>query len=58
MWDNELDKRYNLIYRYFKTTNELYHDLEWDGETLRVWLDDTPIETYTLKDLIEIIPNF
>jgi hypothetical protein len=51
----KLQKDYDLIYSFFKTTTEPFDDLEWDGKTLNVWLNEKIIERYTYKDLIELI---
>ncbi len=42
-----MQKQYDLIYRYFKTTTESYDTLEWDGKNLEVILKDSVIENYT-----------
>ena len=54
----DLDTQYNLIYRFFKTTTEPYDDLEWDGSTLEVLLNDVVIERYSYDDLCDIIDGF
>ncbi len=53
-----LQRQYDLIRQYFKTTAEPYDDLEWDGEILRVCLDGKVIEAYTRTELADIICNF
>lgn len=53
-----LQRQYDAIYRYFKTTAEPYDELEWDGKTLQIWLDDKIIETYAREDLVEFITGF
>lgn len=54
----KLQRQYDLIYRYFKTTTKPYNDLDWDGNNLYVCLDGKITETYAYADLVEIIPNF
>ena len=46
-----LQRQDDMIHSFFKTTCELYDDLEWDGEVLQVWKDGTVIEMYRLEDL-------
>ena len=38
-----------------KTTTEPFDFLDWDGQVLRVWLEDEVVETYTKEDLTEIL---
>ncbi len=52
---NTLQAQYDAIYSYFKWTTEPFDFLEWDGEVLEVWNNETIVEKYTLKDLVEII---
>ena len=54
----KLQEQWESIHRFFKTTTEYYDDLEWNGEVLYVVANDEVIETYTLADLKEIIPDF
>jgi hypothetical protein len=51
----KLQKDYDLIYSFFKTTTEPFDDLEWDGKILNVWLNEKLIERYNCKDLRELI---
>lgn len=53
-----LQYQWNKIHRFFKTTSEPYDHLDWDGDTLHVWLNDDIIETYSYNDLCEIIEDF
>jgi calcineurin-like phosphoesterase family protein len=48
-----LDKEFNQIRHFFKTTTEPFNDLEWDGEELLVIYNGLKVETYTKKDLYE-----
>ncbi|HOZ36756.1 MAG TPA: hypothetical protein PLR18_02915 [bacterium] len=50
-----LQAQYDKIYSYFKTTTEPFDFLDWDGKLLMVWLNDSIVEKYTLKELAEII---
>lgn len=52
--ESPLQYEYDAIHMWFKTTTELYDDLEWDGRVLEVVLNDETIETYTRTDLFEI----
>jgi len=54
-YKSDLQRQYDLIYNYFKTTMPAFDSLEWDGKNLEVWLDDEKIETYTYADLKEFI---
>ncbi len=56
--NDTISKQWNSIYRYFKTTNEPYDELDFDGEELWIWLDGKVIERYCIKDLSTIIDNF
>jgi hypothetical protein len=51
----ELQRQYDLIYSFFKTTTEPFDCLDWDGETLAVVFEDVTIEEYMLNDLKELI---
>ena len=53
-----LDRQYNCIYRFFKTTTEPYDNLLWDGSMLEVVLDNRVIEIYKYNDLCVIIDGF
>jgi len=46
-----LQSQYDKIYSYFKTTCEPFDFLEWDGDDLQVWNNESVIEKYTLRDL-------
>jgi hypothetical protein len=54
----DLQKQYDLIHSYFKTTTEPYDELDWDGDTLLVLLDNKVIEKYSYEDLKELIEEF
>lgn len=41
------------ISRFLKNTTEEYTDFDWDWETLKVFMEDDLIETYTKKDLLD-----
>jgi len=43
----DLQKQYDLIRSYFKTTTESFDELDWDGEVLLVLLNDKIIEEYS-----------
>ena len=60
MNSNNINKEYNLIDRFFKTTTEPYDYLDYGGKKLglKVWLDSEIIEFYSYKDLKAIIENF
>lgn len=47
----DLQREYDLIYSFFRTTTEPYDDLEWDGEVLNVWYKDEVIEKYSFREL-------
>jgi len=51
-----LQRQYDRIYSYFKTTCEPFDFIEWDGKSLLVWRDEAPIERYSLVDLGKLIP--
>lgn len=53
----DIQKQYDLIERYFRTTTEPYDELSWDGKTLLILLNDKVIEEYTLEDLKELIED-
>ncbi len=50
-----LQKSYDKIYSYFKTTTEQFDYLEWDGKILKVWNKNKVVETYEYKDLEKLI---
>lgn len=54
---NKLQYNYDLIHAFFKTTNEPYDDLEWDGYELLLILKNKIIERYFLPDLKSIISD-
>jgi hypothetical protein len=54
----QMQKQYDLIYSFFKTTSEEFDSLEWDGSILSVILNDKIIEIYSYNDLKELIKNF
>ncbi len=54
----DIQKQYDTIWRFFKTTCEYYDDLDWDGEILQVVYKNETIEEYTYSDLKEIIKGF
>jgi len=49
----DLQKEYDRIYSFFKTTNEPFDKLDWDGETLDVILNNQTNERYTKEDIKE-----
>ena len=51
----DIQKQYDLIRSYFKTTTEPFDELDWDENLLLVWLDDEVIERYTYEELKELI---
>ncbi len=53
-----LQRQYDLIQQYFKTTTEPYDNLEWDGKNLYACLSGKMIETYTYSDLANLVHNF
>lgn len=53
----DLQKQYDLIRSYFKTTTEPFDELDWDGEVLLVLLNDKIIEEYSYNKLKEEIPE-
>jgi hypothetical protein len=56
--DNEiLQRQYDQIYSFFKTTTDPFDSLEWDGMILEVWHNDEIVEVYSYKDLENIIFN-
>lgn len=55
---NELQRQYDLIYSYFKTTTEPFDEINWTGKDLFLVYDDNIIEKYSyieLKELIEYL---
>lgn len=54
----DLQKQDDLIYSFFKTTTEPYDELDWDGDTLLVLLDNKIIEKYSYEELKEWIEDF
>lgn len=50
-----LQAQYDGIYSYFRTTNEPYDFLEWEGDILNVWNKNSIVETYSHKDLKELV---
>lgn len=55
---NKLQKQYDKILFFFRTTTEPYDSLEWDGKTLEVWNDEKLVEKYKKKDLSPILFEF
>jgi len=53
-----LQEQYDRIYAFFKTTTEPFDQIDWDGNTLSIILNDNTIEEYSLCDLQELIQNF
>ncbi len=51
--DIDIQKQHDAISQFFKYTCEPYDTLEWDGSVLLVFLNDEPIETYTIQDMME-----
>ena len=47
----KLQLQYDKIYSYFKNTAEPFDFLEWDGRSLKVWLNNEVIEKYLIRDL-------
>jgi len=54
----DLQEQYDRIYAFFKTTTEPFDQIDWDGETLSIILNEKTIEEYSLGDLQELIQNF
>lgn len=55
MNNQTLQIQYNKIHSYFKNTTEQYDYLEWDGTVLKVWDNDSVVEIYEYKDIINLI---
>ncbi len=53
-----LQRQYELIRAYFRTTCEHFDSLDWNGNELEITLNDVTIEKYTFKDLCGLIPYF
>lgn len=53
----ELQRQYDLIYSFFRTTTEPFDHLEWDGDMLAVVLKDITIEEYSFDNLKKLIPE-
>ncbi len=53
----DLQKQYDLIRSYFKTTTEAFDELDWDGDVLLVLLDGKIIEEYSYEELKAEIPK-
>jgi len=51
-------EQYDKIYSFFKSTTEPFDELDWDGNSLLVFLNGNKIEEYSLKDLRELINGF
>lgn len=49
----DLQNQYNFIHSFFKTTNEPFDYLDWDGNTIDVWQKNKKLESYSLSDLKE-----
>ena len=47
------DEELNKISRFMSKSTENWDDWDWDGEELKVFIDDEVVETYSKKDLIE-----
>ena len=47
----KLQLQYDKIYSYFKSTTEPFDFLEWDGKSLKVWLNNEVIEKYSIQNL-------
>jgi hypothetical protein len=47
----KLQEEYDKIYSFLKTTSEPFDELDWDGETLDVILNNQINERYTRKDI-------
>lgn len=54
---SNLQTQYDLIHSFFKTTNESFDSLEWDGNVLNVVENEETIEKYTLEELKKLIPE-
>lgn len=54
----DLQKQYDLIRSYFKTTTEPFDELDWDGEVLLVLLKGKVVEEYSYEELKAEIPDF
>ena len=52
-----LQKQYDLIYHYFKSTTEPFDTLNWDGTKVILILNDKIIEKYSKRGLKQLIPN-
>jgi hypothetical protein len=53
-----IQRQYEIIYSFFKTTTEPFDDLEWDGNKLVVYFENEKIEEYSYFDLKQMITNF
>lgn len=53
----DLQKQYDLIRSFFKTTTEAFDELDWDGDVLLVLLDGKIIEEYSYEELKAEIPK-
>ena len=53
-----LQREYDLICAFFKTTSEPFDRLDWDGSKLNIVLNESIIEEYSVADLKELISNF
>ncbi|MDR3285959.1 MAG: hypothetical protein LBT27_00775 [Prevotellaceae bacterium] len=54
----DIQSQYDKIYIWFKTSTEFFDNIEWDGKTCSVILNNTVVEEYILPDLKEMIPDF
>ncbi len=55
--EEKLQRQYDLIYSYFKSTTDEFDTLEWDGEDLKIIFDNKEIEKYNISDLKKLIKN-
>jgi len=51
----DIQAQYDVICSYFRTTTELYDEIEWDGKVCSIVLSNETIESYTKSDLQEIM---
>ena len=53
---SQLQRQYDLIYYFFKSTTEPFDELIWDGFLLQVLFKGRIVEEYDINDLRLVIP--
>ncbi|GMO48203.1 MAG: hypothetical protein Ta2B_30170 [Termitinemataceae bacterium] len=53
-----IQKQYDSIYSFFKTTTEYFDEIQWDGIECLIIFKNKVIEKYSFKDLDNLIVGF